>query len=153
MKLAPNIKKEILHIAIGVICCCLAANGIYLGIVFGFRFSFDRTIPLGSIVGSAYAIFNFYLQARSVQAAINAGDQGAVLLRKSYSFRMLRILALIVISFLLRSYINPLAVAFCLLFPRITIFVMQIFGMYKPEKLEQSKKETSDEKEVSEDNG
>lgn len=152
MKLSPNLKKEILRIAIGVILCCIAANAIYLGIVFGFHLKYDRTITFGSILGSAYAIFNFYLQAKSVQKAIDAGDQGAILLRKSYSLRMLGIIALLVISFVLKKYVNILAVAVCLLFPRITIFFMQLFGMYKPEQLDHADK-SEEEKEVPEDNG
>lgn len=139
MKLSPNLKKDILHIAIGVILCCIAANAIYLGIVFGFHLKFDPKITLGSLLGTAYAIFNFYLQARSVQKAIDAGDQGAILLRKSYSLRMLGIVALLVLCFVFRNYVNTLAVAVCLLFPRITIFFMQLFGFYKPEQLDQEK--------------
>lgn len=156
MKLASNIKKQVLHIALGVIACCAAANAIYSGIVFGFHFPYDRSITFGSLLGSAYAIFNFYLQGRSVQMAIQAGDQGTILLRKSYSLRMLGIVGLLVVSFVLKDYVNPLAVAVCLLFPRITIFFMQLFGFYKPETLDKEAPEQqkiSEQQEVSEDNG
>ena len=140
MKLQPVLKKEIRRIALGVCLCLLVMNGVYFAI---WHKQYDFTVLWGSILGSIYAIGNFVYQAFSVQRAIHAGQSGAALLRKSYALRMLGIVALLVLAYVIPCF-HVLATAIPLLFPRITIFVMQLFGLYNPDALTE-KEETGRE--------
>lgn len=126
MKLPKDVRKILLLIALGVLCFCGIMTGVYFAIG-----KWSLKVLFGTILGGCYAIFNFYWQARSVQKAMNSGDLAGRMLRSSYSLRMLGIVAMIVIAAVVPQ-IDPLAACIPLLFPRFTIFVMQITGFYKP---------------------
>lgn len=137
MKLDSAARKTLLQIAVGVIAFCAVMTGVYFAIG-----KWTVAVLLGTILGGGYAIFNLYLQARSVQKAMNSGDLAGRVLRSSYSLRMLGIVAMLVVAAVIPQ-IDVLAACIPLLFPRFTIFVMQITGQYRPNEIPEEKEESS----------
>ena len=87
----------------------------------------------GVIGGRVVALFNFLYLGRSVQAALSMGEKGPLYMRRTYNIRVLIHAAWVVLCFKL-PMINAIAGVLALFFPRITIFGMQMAGMYKPSK-------------------
>lgn len=121
-------RKELICIAIGVTVLCGVMSGVYL-----LLHRWTLAVGLGTLLGGGYAVFNFYLQARSVQKALASGDQAGKVIRSGYSMRMLGIVAMLVLAAAVKQ-IDVLAACIPLLFPRITISAMQLFGLYRPEE-------------------
>ena len=84
MKLAPSIKKETGHIALGV----LIGDAVMLA-VFALLKRLDYTVVLGAALGSAAAILNFLFMAMNLQKAMDDPDRAKLLVQKSYTQRML----------------------------------------------------------------
>ncbi|NCC07133.1 MAG: ATP synthase subunit I [Clostridia bacterium] len=136
MKLQPAVKKELFHITIGTV-----ALGAVLNLVFFFIGKWDMPVLYGSLMGCAWAIINFLLLGISVQlATAEASESRSKLkLQLSYSLRMLGTIAIVVLGVKLSCF-SWIATVIPLLFPRLTIAVMQIMGMYKPDKSKDGEK-------------
>lgn len=94
---------------------------------------FDSTVILGSLIGSAVAIGNFAGICFVVQKVIDEQDEKRrkATLQASYNIRML-LQALWVVIAIAAPCFQPFAGALPLLFPRVTIYYLQITGKYKP---------------------
>lgn len=127
MKLAPSIKKETGHITLGV----LAGDAVMLA-VFALLKRLDTTVWLGTLLGSAGAVGNFLLMALNLQKAMNDVDRAKFLVQKSYTLRMLGMVAVMIVGFVAPCF-HVVAVVVPFLLPSITIKVMQLLGMYRSE--------------------
>lgn len=130
MKIQKAVKRETLHIALGVAGFTALENVIYL--LLGL---WSTSVLGGSLVGALLAVGNFFALALTVQAAASTGDEKRSKLKMqfSYSVRMLVVL-LALIAVFAAPPLDGIAAVFPLLFPRLTIVVMQLLGFYKPEK-------------------
>ncbi len=136
MKLQKAVIKETLHIAFGVLALAAIMNIIFL--IFGY---WQLPVLFGSLLGSFLAIVNFFALAVTVQQIANSPQdekRGKLKLQFSYSVRMFLIIVILIIAIQFDVF-NWLATAIPLLFPRITILVMQLSGMYKPDKQQQQR--------------
>jgi len=128
MKLAPSIKKETGHIALGV----LAGDAVML-VVFALLKRMDHTVLLGTVLGSAAAILNFLFMALNLQKAMEDPDRAKLLVQKSYTRRMLGMVAVMILGFAAPCF-HVVAVVIPFLLPSVTIKVMQLLGMYDPKE-------------------
>lgn len=142
MKIQKPVLKETKHIAIGL----LIADCI-MCVVFALLKKFNYTVVLGALLGSAFAIGNFFLLGLALQKALELGDGAAKYMHASYTRRMLLFVVCIAVGVLVRCF-HPVAVILPLFFPRLVIFAMQALGMYTPEK----KQPNSDRSEKNEEN-
>ena len=128
MKLAPSIKKETGHIAFGV----LTGDAVML-LAFALLKKLDYTVVLGALLGSAAAIGNFLLMAINLQKAMEDPDRAKLLVQKSYTQRMLGMVAVMILGFVAPCF-HVVAVVIPFLLPSVTIKVMQLLGMFNPKK-------------------
>ena len=130
MKLQEATKREILHIAVGVLVFSCVMNG-----VFALLGQWDFTVLWGTLLGGGFAVLNFILLALSVQklAAETDEKKGKAWMQMSYQMRMIATVVVGIIGVSVPCF-HWVAVLIPLLFPRITILAMQLLGMYKPEK-------------------
>ena len=130
MKIQPAIKQETLHIALGVLMLSGVMNRVFL--LFQ---KWTLGVLWGTLLGAGWAVCNFFLLGISVQqmAAEPSEKRGKLKLQLSYSLRMLGTLAVVVIAVKFKCFVW-LAAVLPLFFPRITILIMQMLGLYKPDK-------------------
>ena len=133
MKLQPESKKELKRILCGAAICTAVMWVVFaaLGLVGWVRF--DLKLVLSSLVGDAVAVGNFAGICLMVQKVIDGQDEKRrkAQLQASYNIRML-IQAVWVIVAIAAPCFQPFAGILPLLFPRITIYYLQITGKYKP---------------------
>lgn len=94
---------------------------------------FDYTVVLGSLIGAAVAIGNFAGICLVCQKVIDEQDEKRrkATLQASYNVRML-LQAVWIIVAIGAPVFQPFAGVLPLLFPRVTIYYLQITGKYKP---------------------
>ena len=122
-----SIVKETKRIAAGTIIMLVVMLAIYA--VLG---KFTVGVLLGGLLGSAYAIFNFFMLGMTLQKAASMTDQqmAHMKVRSSYSSRMIGMLILAVVAFAL-PFVEGIPCLIALLFPRATIFALQVTGQIK----------------------
>lgn len=122
-----SIVKETKRIAVGTVIMLVVMLAVYA--VLG---KFTVGVLLGGLLGSAYAIFNFFLLGMTLQEAASMTDQqmAHMKVRSSYSTRMIGMLILAVVAFAL-PFVEGIPCLIALLFPRATIFVLQVTGQVK----------------------
>lgn len=122
-----SIVKETKRIAVGTVIMLVVMLAVYA--VLG---KFTVGALLGGLLGSAYAIFNFFMLGMTLQKAASMTDQqmAHMKVRSSYSTRMIGMLILAVVAFAL-PFVEGIPCLIALLFPRATIFVLQITGQIK----------------------
>ncbi|MPN22408.1 hypothetical protein SDC9_169791 [bioreactor metagenome] len=100
----------------------------------------DQPVVLGALLGGGFAILNFFVLGLSVQKSVASGNvtRGKLMMTLSYSLRMLAMMGVVVLGLAL-PYFSWVTVVLPQLFPRLTIAGMQLLGMYKPEKEEETK--------------
>lgn len=127
MNLQPAVKKETLRIALGT---AIGVAVMLLGFVLFGRF--QLSVLLSGLVGGAVAVFNFLLLGVTVQKVAAQADEarGRKMMQFSYNLRMLLMLIWVILAVALPVF-NWVAAALPLLFPRLTIAVMQLTGYYK----------------------
>jgi len=130
MKVQETVKKETMHIAVGTLL--LTAVMLLVFFVLG---RLDQPVVLGAVLGSGFAILNFFVLGLSVQKSVATGNatRGKLMMTLSYSLRMLVMMGVVVLGLAL-PYFSWVTVVLPQLFPRLTIAGMQMLGMYKPEK-------------------
>lgn len=133
MKLQPESKKELKRILCGAAICTAAMWVLFAALHLVGWVRFDYTVVLASLVGAAVAIGNFAGICFVVQKIIDEQDEKRrkAQLQASYNIRML-IQAVWVIVAIGAPCFQPFAGILPLLFPRITIYYLQITGKYKP---------------------
>ncbi len=132
MKLQKTILKETLRIALGTFCLSVIMNIVILLLNM-----WDITALTGTLLGATIAIANFFLLGVTVQIITDNPDnekRNKLKLQLSYSLRMLLVLAAIAIG-VISDYFLWVCVVLPVFFPRITIAIMQIMGLYKPDKI------------------
>ena len=136
MKPQEAVVRETKHIALGTLVLALVMLG-----VFALTGNFSLSALLGALYGSAVAVGNFFLLGLTVQrVAESAGgeDPDAVKLaklrmRKSYTLRLLLEAGLLILAIAVLK-LNWIA-CFCpLIFPRLTILVMNLRGSVRSVK-------------------
>lgn len=122
-----SIVKETKRIGVGTIIMLVVMLAVYA--VLG---KFTVGVLLGGLLGSAYAIFNFFMLGMTLQKAASMTDQqmAHMKVRSSYSTRMIGMLILAVVAFAL-PFVEGIPCLIALLFPRATIFVLQVTGQVK----------------------
>ena len=122
-----SIVKETKRIAVGTVIMLVAMLAVYA--VLG---KFTVGVLLGGLLGSAYAIFNFFMLGMTLQKAASMTDQqmAHMKVRSSYSTRMIGMLVLAVVAFAL-PFVEGIPCLIALLFPRATILAIQVTGQIK----------------------
>ena len=122
-----SIVKETKRIAVGTVIMLVVMLAVYA--VLG---KFTVGVLLGGLLGSAYAIFNFFMLGMTLQKAASMTDQqmAHMKVRSSYSTRMIGMLILAVVAFAL-PFVEGIPCLIALLFPRATIFVLLVTGQIK----------------------
>ena len=122
-----SIVKETKRIGVGTVIMLVVMLAVYA--VLG---KFTVGVLLGGLLGSAYAIFNFFMLGMTLQKAASMTDQqmAHMKVRSSYSTRMIGMLILAVVAFAL-PFVEGIPCLIALLFPRDTIFVLQVTGQIK----------------------
>ena len=118
-----SIVKETKRIGVGTVIMLVVMLAVYE--VLG-------KFTVGVLLGSAYAIFNFFMLGMTLQKAASMTDQqmAHMKVRSSYSTRMIGMLILAVVAFAL-PFVEGIPCLIALLFPRATIFVLQVTGQIK----------------------
>ena len=130
MHLQSASKRELGHIAIGV--GCFTAIMLIIFVIINLFYPLNMLqIVLGALLGGGYAILNFLFMALSAQRAIASGDMAGEIMQRTYHLRMFGIAIVLLIGYLLPCF-SLLTVAIPLLFPRLTIFVMQMYWRKHP---------------------
>lgn len=122
-----SIVKETKRIGVGTVIMLVVMLAVYA--VLG---KFTVGVLLGGLLGSAYAIFNFFMLGMTLQKAASMTDQqmAHMKVRSSYSTRMIGMLILAAVAFAL-PFVEGIPCLIALLFPRATIFVLQVTGQIK----------------------
>lgn len=128
MKIQAATKRETLHIAAGVLGFSAVMN-----LVFALLHRWDLSVLWGTFLGGGFAIINFLALGLTVQkvAADPNEKRGKLTMQLSYTLRMLFTIFIVALAVKLPRISWPAAVI-PLFFPRLTILVMQLLGMYKP---------------------
>lgn len=133
MKIAPAVKKETGHIALGT------AIGVVL-ILIGFFVvkQFNSGVLVSAIIGGMVAVLNFFILGLTVQKIANgeSEERGRKWMQFSYNMRMLVMVIWLIVA-LAVPFFNWVAALLPLLMPRLTIAVMQVTGIYKKPESEQ----------------
>jgi len=124
-----TVRRETKRIAIGQ-----AILLVLMLIVYAVMGKFSLSILLGGLIGSAYAVFNFFQLGMTVQKVAQMQAENVELARmqmkSSYNIRMIGMLLVSVICFAL-PFVDGLAAIIPFIFPRMTIFALQITGQIK----------------------
>ena len=122
-----SIVKGTKRIAIGVACMLVA-----MFVVYAIMGRMTLGVALGGLIGGAYGILNFFMLGMTIQKASRETDEmmARARIRSSYSMRMMGALIIGVIAFAI-PFVDGLPCIIALLFPRITILIMQITGQVK----------------------
>lgn len=127
MKIAPAVKKETGHIALGT-----TLGVAIMLLVFLLLHQFTLGVLVSGIIGGAVAVLNFFILGLTVQkvAAGENEERGRKWMQFSYNMRML-VMVLWLILALAVPFFNWVAALVPLLMPRLTIAMMQVTGIYK----------------------
>ena len=126
-----TVLRETKRIAVGV----FSMLAIML-IVYAAMGRFSLAVVLGGLIGALYAVLNFLLLGMTVQkvAEMREGNEelARMQMKSSYNMRMVIMILLIVVAFAL-PFVDGLACMIPMLFPRLTILVLQLTGKIKDE--------------------
>lgn len=126
-----TVLRETKRIAVGV----FSMLAIML-IVYAAMGRFSLAVVLGGLIGALYAVLNFLLLGMTVQKVADMREENEELARmqmkSSYNMRMVIMILLIVVAFAL-PFVDGLACMIPMLFPRLTILVLQLTGKIKDE--------------------
>lgn len=129
MKIAPAVKKETGHIALGT-----AVGVVIMLVVFAVLGYFSIGVAVSGVLGGALAVGNFFLLGLTVQKAADGQpeDRARKWMQFSYNMRMLLMVVWLIVALAVPVF-NWVAALLPLLMPRLTIAVMQATGMYHKE--------------------
>ncbi len=116
----PVIKKEVSYVAAWVLAGCLLAQGICL--ILGW---WNIPVLLGSLLGGATAVGNFYLMCRMVQRAVTQTEKQAKNTVKLSQGLRLMMQGLILVLAASLPFFNIWTAVIPLLIPRIAITVRE----------------------------
>lgn len=137
MRIEQAVKAEVMRIAAGTILgtCLMWLGFALLHLAFPDIVSLSYRVFLAGAAGAAVAIGNFLWLAVTVQKIADDPDPSLAKKRMkvSYSRRML-LQGLWVIASVALPWLHWAAGTIPLLFPRVTIFFLQVTGRYNPKK-------------------
>ena len=126
-----TVLRETKRIAVGVFSMLAIMLVVYAALG-----CFSLAVVLGGLIGALYAVLNFLLLGMTVQKVADMREENEELARmqmkSSYNMRMVIMILLIVVAFAL-PFVDGLACMIPMLFPRLTIFVLQLTGKIKDE--------------------
>ena len=126
-----TVLRETRRIAVGVFSMLAIMLVVYAALG-----RFSLAVVLGGLIGALYAVLNFLLLGMTVQKVADMREENEELARmqmkSSYNMRMVIMILLIVVAFAL-PFVDGLACMIPMLFPRLTIFVLQLTGKIKDE--------------------
>lgn len=126
-----TVLRETKRIAIGEAILLAVMLAVYAALG-----RFGLPVVLGGLVGSAYAVFNFFMLGMTVQKAVALREENEALatmqLRSSYHMRMIGMVLVSVVAFVL-PFVDGLACVIPMVFPRLTILALQLTGNIKDE--------------------
>lgn len=128
MKVSAAVRKETGHIVLGV----LIGDAVMLA-VFALLKRMELSVLLGALLGSLGAVLNFFAMGMAVQRAMGEPERAKAIVQRSYTMRMIGMVAVMALGFLL-PWFHKLTVVVPFLFPSITIYGMRLLGVYKPEE-------------------
>lgn len=130
MKIQEATKRETLHIAEGTLAFSAVMNA-----VFALAGKWELPVLWGTLLGGGFAVLNFLWLGISIQKLTAEPDEkrARAKLQSSYTLRMVAMLAVGAIGVSLPCF-SGIATVIPFLFPRLTIFAMQLLGVYRPEK-------------------
>ncbi len=112
-------KKDILQIVAGTAVLCAVMDIVFFAVG-----RLDIAVLLGTLIGFTCAVLNFCFLALTVSKAVSKGKAAGGYMGISYLVRLFTIAAVII--FAIKSpYVNYVAVAVPLLFPRVIITLIQ----------------------------
>ncbi len=127
MKLQKESRTTLLRIA----CGTLVGTALML-LIFALLGRLSSSVVMGGLVGTFAAVFYFYLLCICVQKAVTKGDRAKVYMQSTLALRNLLLLGIMILGITLLKT-QPVATILPALFPRATIFVLQLAGVYRPE--------------------
>ncbi len=143
MSVNPVVKKETGHIAVGTVALSAVMVGIFVACG-----RFDWTVLWGALLGTGYAILNFFLMAYTIQKGTESThEQAKTKVQLSYILRTLLMLAVGILGMALPCF-YWMAVLLPFFFPRLTIHLMHLFKIADPSAdntEDQTKQEGSEE--------
>ena len=130
MKIGKAVLKETGRVAVGVLI-----GDLIMLLVFFLLKKLDITVLFGALLGSAAAIGNFFAMGLGLQKALDDPERTKFLVQRSYTLRMLGMIAVMIVGFVLPCF-HVVAVLVPFLLPGASIHVMRLLGLYRPEKKE-----------------
>lgn len=126
-----TVLRETKRIAVGVFSMLAIMLVVYAALG-----RFSLAVVLGGLIGALYAVLNFLLLGMTVQkvSEMREGNEelARMQMKSSYNMRMVIMILLIVVAFAL-PFVDGLACMIPMLFPRLTILVLQLTGKIKDE--------------------
>ena len=117
----PIIKKETRYVAVWVAAGCMLIQGVCL--VMGW---WNLPVLLGSLLGGATAVGNFFLMCRMVQKAVTQTEKQAQnTVKLSQGLRLMMQGLILVLAAVLTNVFNIWTTAIPLLIPRIAISIRE----------------------------
>ena len=118
--LSKEISKEVINVLISIVALTVIMIACFA--IFGF---FDITVIWGALLGVGVAFLNFLFLAFTVEKAVDQEQNPKKVAASSYTLRMIMIGAAIVAAIKLPQF-NYVAMVIPLIFPRISIFIINI---------------------------
>ena len=125
MKLQKESRTTLLRIA----CGTLVGAALML-LVFALLGKLSRSVAMGALVGTFATVFHFYLLCICVQKAVTKGDRAKAYMQGTLALRNMILLGIMILGITLLKT-QPVATILPALFPRATIFVLQLAGVYR----------------------
>lgn len=117
--LSEDLKKEVVKFTVGV--AVLGAIMIVVLAILFYKHDDFLSFVLGSLLGCAYVIFNFFCTAVSVKKAADRGDKAKMHMQATYMARMVMLVAVVLVAIYV-PFLNVYTTVIPLLFTRIVIF-------------------------------
>lgn len=138
VRMEPEVKQMLRRIGCGIALCTVAMWVVFslLGL-FGLG-GLTLRVLLSSVLGAAVALANFYILSVTGTMIVEAGsdeDKRKKILKLSYNIRML-FQAVWILLCIAVSGLHLIAGVAPLLFPRVTIYYLQITGKFDQTKLQ-----------------
>lgn len=131
MNISPAVKKETVHIALGVLLLSVVEC-----IVFAAVGQWSLSVLWGVLLGGGWAVLSFFLMGLTVQKAAACTDERrrGSMIQLSYSLRMLALLGVCTIGLTVAA-VHWLPVLLAQIFPRFTILFLNV--LYKQDTKKQ----------------
>ncbi|MBQ7859110.1 MAG: ATP synthase subunit I [Faecalibacterium sp.] len=135
MRFEPEVKKTLKQIAAGIALCTAVLWVVFAALQLLGLTRLDLRVVLSSVLGAAVALANFVIICVTSTKYLDMQDedQRKKFLTLSHNLRMLLQAGWVVLCIALGA-LHLVAGVAPLLFPRITIYYLQITGKYRPQK-------------------